>query len=293
MTLNGWLQIALYCALVLVCVKPLGAFMAAALRRRADLSSPRARAGRARLLPPGRRRSQRASRTGDLYGRDAGLQRGGLLRSLRAAAAAGRAARSTRRASTRSPSISPSTPRSASSPTRTGSPMAARSTMSYLVADGRADGAELRVGRDRHRARHRADARLRAGGVQDGRQFLGRPDARHALRPAAAVRRDRPGAASPLACRRHLGAYVDATTLEGAQQTIAHGPVASQIAIKQLGTNGGGFFNANSAHPFENPTAISQPDRDVGDLRDRRGADLHVRAHGRRPAPGLGPSRRR
>ena len=45
-----------------------------------------------------------------------------------------------------------------------------------------------------------------------------------------------------------------ATTLEGAEQTIAHGPVASQDAIKQLGTNGGGFFNANSAHPFENPT---------------------------------------
>lgn len=50
---------------------------------------------------------------------------------------------------------------------------------------------------------------------------------------------------------------VDATTLEGAKQTIALGPVASQEAIKQLGTNGGGFFNANSAHPFENPNAWS------------------------------------
>ncbi|PBC08066.1 potassium-transporting ATPase subunit KdpA [Mesorhizobium sp. WSM3859] len=54
-----------------------------------------------------------------------------------------------------------------------------------------------------------------------------------------------------------LGPYVDATTLEGAKQTIALGPVASQIAIKMLGTNGGGFFNANAAHPFENPDAIS------------------------------------
>ncbi|MDB5556573.1 MAG: kdpA, partial [Rhizobium sp.] len=54
-----------------------------------------------------------------------------------------------------------------------------------------------------------------------------------------------------------LGAYVNATTLEGAQQTIAVGPVASQLAIKMLGTNGGGFFNVNSAHPFENPDAIS------------------------------------
>ncbi len=54
-----------------------------------------------------------------------------------------------------------------------------------------------------------------------------------------------------------LAAYVQATTLEGARQTIAVGPVASQLAIKMLGTNGGGFFNANSAHPFENPDALS------------------------------------
>ncbi len=51
--------------------------------------------------------------------------------------------------------------------------------------------------------------------------------------------------------------YVKAHTLEGAEQTIAVGPAASQIAIKQLGSNGGGFFNANSAHPFENPTPFS------------------------------------
>ncbi len=54
-----------------------------------------------------------------------------------------------------------------------------------------------------------------------------------------------------------LSAYVDGTTLEGAKQTIALGPVAFQEAIKLLGTNGGGFFNANSAHPFENPSAWS------------------------------------
>jgi K+-transporting ATPase ATPase A chain len=51
--------------------------------------------------------------------------------------------------------------------------------------------------------------------------------------------------------------YVTATTLEGTQQVIALGPAASQIAIKDLGTNGGGFFNANSAHPFENPTPFT------------------------------------
>ncbi|QRI61727.1 potassium-transporting ATPase subunit KdpA (plasmid) [Shinella sp. PSBB067] len=54
-----------------------------------------------------------------------------------------------------------------------------------------------------------------------------------------------------------LDASVTATTLEGASQAIALGPVASQEAIKQLGTNGGGFFNANAAHPFENPSAFS------------------------------------
>src|SRR5438105_5793747 len=56
---------------------------------------------------------------------------------------------------------------------------------------------------------------------------------------------------------QNLGAYVDATTLEGAKQTIAQGPVASQEVIKMLGTNGGGVFNANSSHPYENPNAIT------------------------------------
>ncbi len=56
---------------------------------------------------------------------------------------------------------------------------------------------------------------------------------------------------------QNLGAYVDATTLEGAKQTLSQGPAASQIAIKQLGTNGGGFWNANSSVPYENPTPLS------------------------------------
>jgi len=56
---------------------------------------------------------------------------------------------------------------------------------------------------------------------------------------------------------QNLGAYTEATTLEGAKQVIAQGPVASQEVIKILGTNGGGFFNANSAHPYENPNALT------------------------------------
>src|SRR5260221_1233054 len=56
---------------------------------------------------------------------------------------------------------------------------------------------------------------------------------------------------------QNLNAYADAATLEGAKQTIAQGPVASQEVIKIFGTNGGGFFNANSAHPYENPTPLT------------------------------------
>ena len=56
---------------------------------------------------------------------------------------------------------------------------------------------------------------------------------------------------------QNFSSYVEVTTLEGAKQTLAMGPMASQIAIKQLGTNGGGFFNVNSAHPFEGGTPLA------------------------------------
>ena len=72
------------------------------------------------------------------------------------------------------------------------------------------------------------------------------------------------------------------------EQSLPLGPAASQIAIKQLGTNGGGFFNVNSAHPYENPTPLSQFPRSAVDPADPGGALLHVRRDGRRPPPGLG-----
>jgi K+-transporting ATPase ATPase A chain len=56
---------------------------------------------------------------------------------------------------------------------------------------------------------------------------------------------------------QNFDSYTKATTLEGAEQVIAQGPMASQVAIKMLGTNGGGFMNANASHPFENPTPLS------------------------------------
>ena len=72
------------------------------------------------------------------------------------------------------------------------------------------------------------------------------------------------------------------------EQTLAVGPAASQIAIKQLGTNGGGFFNVNSAHPFENPTPLSNFLESLSILLIGGGAVLHLRRDGRRPAAGLG-----
>ena len=56
---------------------------------------------------------------------------------------------------------------------------------------------------------------------------------------------------------QNFNPYDKVKTVEGPTQTIAQGPVASQEAIKMLGTNGGGFFNANSSHPFENPTPLA------------------------------------
>ena len=86
--------------------------------------------------------------------------------------------------------------------------------------------------------------------------------------------------------------YTVAKTVEGATQTIAQGPVASQEAIKKLGTNGGGFFNANSAHPFENPTPFTNLLQILLIFVIRRGAHLYVRPHGQGHPAGLGDVRR-
>ena len=102
--------------------------------------------------------------------------------------------------------------------------------------------------------RDRADPRPRAARHRPDRQLLGRPGARHVriLLPMAAV------AAVVLLVGGVIQNLTDPqtiTTVTGGQQVVQGGPVASQEAIKELGTNGGGFFNANSAHPFENPNA--------------------------------------
>ena len=85
-----------------------------------------------------------------------------------------------------------------------------------------------------------------------------------------------------------LSPNIDFTTLTGGQSTLAVGPVASQEVIKELGTNGGGFFNVNSAMPFENPNGISNFFELLADPDHPRGPHGHVRADGRQPAAGLG-----
>jgi K+-transporting ATPase ATPase A chain len=138
--------------------------------------------------------------------------------------------------------------------------------MSYLTQMLGAHGAELRVGGDGHGRAGRADSRLHA---RDGTGDLGSfwvdltRSTLYVLLPLSLVlalvlvsqgvvqtfedRRRR-------AARRHGAA---AAERRRDSRVLALGPAASQIAIKQLGTNGGGFFNVNSAHPFENPTPLS------------------------------------
>ncbi len=89
-----------------------------------------------------------------------------------------------------------------------------------------------------------------------------------------------------------FGDYKTVHTVQGTagseEQLIAVGPAASQIAIKQLGTNGGGFFNVNSAHPFENPTPFSDFLELLSILLIPASVVLHLRQNGRRYAPGMG-----
>ena len=89
---------------------------------------------------------------------------------------------------------------------------------------------------------------------------------------------------------QNFDSYKEVTTLEGAKQILAMGPAASQIAIKQLGTNGGGFFNANSAVPFENPTPFSNFLEVVAIFLIPAGADLHLRQDGRQTRARAGRS---
>ena len=112
----------------------------------------------------------------------------------------------------------------------------------------------------------------------------------YVLLPAGARRRARCSRRS--ACRRLLIGSIEATTLEGAKQMIAIGPVASQEAIKLLGDNGGGFFNANSAHPVREPERLVEHLAELEPARAAGRAGVRLRPHGRRAEAGARSSDR-
>ena len=119
------------------------------------------------------------------------------------------------------------------------------------------DRPELRLRGGRHRRGGRPRSGPRPAREPVHRQLLGRPDAGRRPGPPADRRRSRPSLLVLGGVIQNLAAPTDVTGVTGAAQSIPGGLVASQEAIKELGTNGGGFFNANSAHPFENPNALT------------------------------------
>ena len=161
-------------------------------------------------------------------------------------------------------------------------------------ADGRARGAELRLGRGRPRGRGRADPRARSAAAAPRSATSGSTSTRsRRAHPAAARVRRRARAREPGRDPELLRQHRRRTRVQGATQTIPGGPVASQEAIKELGTNGGGFFNANSAHPFENPNGFTTAFEIFAAARDPVLAHVHVRQAGRRTRVRAGRSSRR
>ena len=128
------------------------------------------------------------------------------------------------------------------------------STLGYLTQMLGLTHQNFRLGGNRHRARRRAYPRLRPRLGQDRRQFLGRSHPLHPLHPPSNLHSISLCSSSGRACRRTLAPMSTRRRSKAPSRPSPVGPVASQIAIKMLGTNGGGFFNANAAHPFENPT---------------------------------------
>ena len=255
---QGWLQVAIFVGVVIALTPPLGAYMARVFTGQRVFLSPVVGAGRAPHLPAAAGRP----------GRGAGLE------GLRAQP--GRSSRSSPGSSLylilRTQGIQPFNPEGFHSGPwdvsfNTTSSFVSNTnwqyyggetTLSLLLPDGRADGAELRLPRGRHLRRCVALIRgivARSGG--EPRQLLAGPDPQPLLRPAAALDRRRAWSSSPRASCRRSAARSACTRSRAPSQTLALGPAASQVAIKQLGTNGGGFFNVNSAMPFENPNRLT------------------------------------
>ena len=239
-----------------------------------------------------------------LRGRRARLQPPRHPRRVRAPAPAGRAAAQPGRPRPPSTRASRSTPRSASRTNTNWQAYGGETTMSYLTQMLALTRAELRVGGDRHGGAGRADPRLRAASTPTASATSGstsRAATLYILLPLSVVLAlllVSQGVRADL--RRHETrrcSLQPTSTADGrhagdAEQTLALGPVASQVAIKQLGTNGGGFYNVNSAHPFENPTPLSNFLEVLAILLIPAALCFTFGAMVRDRAPGLGAARR-
>ena len=294
MTANGWLQIVVFFAAVLAVTHPAGRLPVPRARGGAITSSAPARLARAARLP-GRRASTAASRRGRPTRGAARVQRAHDARDLRDPAPAAPAA------------VQPAEPRTGRGRLRVQhrgelhhehelAGVRRRGDDELPEPDGGAGLAQLHLGGGGHRRRDgprpRADARGEGKGPGTIGNFwvdLTRATV-YVLLPIC--RRGRAGARLPGGDPEPRPLPRRSRRWRAGSQVIAMGPVASQEAIKQLGTNGGGFFNANAAHPFENPNPCHELPLDDPDLRDPRGAHLHVRADGEGPAAGLGAVRR-
>ena len=165
------------------------------------------------------------------------------------------------------------------------------STMSSPHPDGGPHAAQLPVGGDRHRHRPRGHSRPLAVSGLPASETSGSTAPGQSCGCCCRSRSSRPSSSSRSGVVQNFLPDVTVQTVEGATQRIAQGPVASQVAIKMLGTNGGGFFNANSAHPYENPTPLVNFFRCSPSSYPGR-ADLYLRQDGRKHATGMGDFRR-
>ncbi len=262
MTANGWLQIAIFFMLILVCVKPLGAYIANLMEGRRNFLSPVLgplerlvyRVCQVRLSADGQPEEQHWTRyAGSLLAFSAfsalllyAIQRLQLLLPFNPQHFS---------AGNVSPDLAFNTSVSFTTNTNWQS-YVPETTLSYFVQMtgltvhnflSAAAGLAIALALVRGFARHSVNT------IGNFWADLTRATL-YVLLPISVV-------AALVLCSQgviqNLSPYTVVTTLEGAKQTIAQGPVASQEAIKMLGTNGGGFFNANSAHPFENPTPFS------------------------------------
>ncbi len=258
MSANGWLQFAIYSLVLLATVRPVGIYLARVLEGERTWLDPVLRPFERLIYKLSGVNAEQEMNWREYAFAMLGFSAVGMLRHLRHRAAAGIAALQSARPCQLSGPISPGTPPPALPPTPTGSSTRPRSTMSYLTEMAglathnfwsAAVGIVVAV------ALIRGIKRTTSGTIGNFWVDMTRtllymllPGLAHLC--AAAGRPGRP--AEP-------HAYTAAHTLEqpSQTQTIGQGPVASQEAIKMLGTNGGGFFNANSAHPFENPTPFS------------------------------------